>query len=289
MEPQGTRRKLTRRRLLALASAGALAGAASVGLYTWRIEPHWIEIVQRELPVRGLPAGLVDKRVVQISDLHIGNQVDSNYIRAAFQRISSLNPDCTLITGDFMTARHGEQIDEVVSLLKTLQPGPLGCFAIFGNHDYGSRWSDVATADELANRLQDLNIRVLRNSVESVAGLQLVGLDDLWSPRFRPDPFLFQIDWDRPTITLCHNPDAVDLRVFDVCKGWILAGHTHGGQCKPPFLPPPLLPVKNRRYTSGEFELDFGRMLYINRGLGYLRRVRFNARPEITLFKLKRV
>ena len=70
--------------------------------------------------------------------------------------------------------------------------------------------------------------------------------------------------------------------------GWILAGHTHGGQCRPPFLPPPLIPVRNRRYTSGEFEVGGGRRLYINRGLGYLIRVRFNVRPEVTLFELTR-
>jgi predicted MPP superfamily phosphohydrolase len=69
-------------------------------------------------------------------------------------------------------------------------------------------------------------------------------------------------------------------------RGWVLAGHTHGGQCKPPFLPPPLLPVKNRRYVAGEYDIGPGRWMYINRGLGYLRRVRFNARPEITLFTL---
>ena len=33
-------------------------------------------------------------------------------------------------------------------------------------------------------------------------------------------------------------------------QGWVLAGHTHGGQCKAPFLPPPLLPVKNARYAA---------------------------------------
>ncbi len=52
------------------------------------------------------------------------------------------------------------------------------------------------------------------------------------------------------------------------------------------FLPPPMLPVKNRRYTSGAFDLGDGRSLYINRGLGHLLRVRFNARPEITCFRL---
>ena len=44
----------------------------------------------------------------------------------------------------------------------------------------------------------------------------------------------------------------------------------------------------NRRYTRGAFDLADGRQLYINPGLGYLHRVRFNVRPEITLFRLLR-
>jgi hypothetical protein len=67
----------------------------------------------------------------------------------------------------------------------------------------------------------------------------------------------------------------------------VLSGHTHGGQCKPPFLPPPLLPVENRRYTCGEFDLAGDRMLYISRGVGHLLQVRVNVRPEITLFELQ--
>ena len=49
-----------------------------------------------------------------------------------------------------------------------------------------------------------------------------------------------------------------------------------------------MLPVRNKRYTDGEIDLYDGRRLYINRGLGYLRRVRFNVRPEITVFTLRR-
>ena len=70
--------------------------------------------------------------------------------------------------------------------------------------------------------------------------------------------------------------------------GWVLAGHTHGGQCKPPFLRPPALPVRNKRYSAGAIDAGNGRTLYINRGLGHLIRVRFNVRPEITLFTLRR-
>jgi uncharacterized protein len=57
---------------------------------------------------------------------------------------------------------------------------------------------------------------------------------------------------------------------------------------KAPFLPPPVLPVKNRRYTAGVFEVGPGRTLYINRGLGFLVQVRFAVRPELTLFTLER-
>lgn len=67
---------------------------------------------------------------------------------------------------------------------------------------------------------------------------QFLGLDDLWSPRFDPVELLAQRGGDASTIVLCHNPDAADHAVWDRYQGWILAGHTHGGQCKPPFLPP---------------------------------------------------
>ena len=90
----------------------------------------------------------------------------------------------------------------------------------------------------------------------------------------------------KPALVLSHNPDSADRPGWDDFQGWILSGHTHGGQCKPPFLPPPLLPVSNKRYSAGEFELDGGRKMYINRGVGHLIRARFNVRPEVTVFEL---
>jgi hypothetical protein len=122
--------------------------------------------------------------------------------------------------------------------------------------------------------------------VHEVEGLQIVGLDDLWAKRFEPTEAFAGYDDRRPAIALSHNPDTVDLPVWDRYEGWILSGHTHGGQCKPPFLPPPLLPVRNRRYTQGEFSLSGNRSLYISRGVGHLLPVRFNVRPEVTLFEL---
>jgi len=275
---------LTRRRFLAL----AVAGGAGLGLYAWRVEPHWISVVERDLVVPNLPASWIGKRLIQISDLHVGPIVDADYMIAAVKLVSTLNADLTVITGDFMTCHGPEQLDAVAQVLRHLVPGSLGCFAILGNHDYAMDWSHPDVAGKLVGRLADLGIRTLRNECHTVDGLQLVGLDDLWGPNFQPAAVLPQVNWDGATLTLCHNPDAVDLPALSVCRGWVLSGHTHGGQCKPPFLTPPLLPVKNLRYTSGEFDIGEGRWLYINAGLGYLRRVRFNVRPEITVFRMLR-
>lgn len=274
--------RITRRQFLATT---ACAAAGTFG-YAWRVEPHWLELVERDLPIAGLPAELVNRTLMQISDVHVGPVVSSDYLIASLEYVSTLEPDIVVITGDFMSCHGHEQIGETVRVLEHLKVPPLGCFAVLGNHDYSVGWANGAVADELIRRLSDMGIRTLRNEWLDVAGLQLVGLDDLWGPHFRPEQVLPRVDWNGPVLTLCHNPDAVDLPALTACRGWILSGHTHGGQCKPPFLPPPLLPVRNQRYTSGEFDLGDGRSLFINRGLGYLRRVRFNVRPEVTRFRL---
>ena len=104
-----------------------------------------------------------------------------------------------------------------------------------------------------------------------------------------PAALLAQKSQDASTIVLCHNPDAADRPIWAGYQGWILAGHTHGGQCKPPFLPPPLLPVANKRYVSGKIELSGNRNMYISRGVGHLLRVRFNVRPEVADFRTSTV
>jgi len=280
-------RFFTRRRVLQW-GAGLVGVGGALGLYAWRVEPHWVNLVERDLPIDRLPDRMAGKRMVQISDLHVGAIVDFDYLARSLKEISRLKPDFTVITGDLMHCRGDEHVDEVGRLFDGFDPGPLGGYAIFGNHDYGLNWSDLKAADRLAATMNSRNIRVLRNEIAHVGDLQLVGLDDLWSSRFHPATPKSQWDAKDAILTLCHNPDAVDLPEMADWPGWVLSGHTHGGQVKPPFLPPPMLPVKNRRYTQGEFSLGNDRWLYINPGLGYLKRVRFNVPPEITRFTLQR-
>ena len=280
------KRHITRRRLLTVAAASA-ATAAGVGLYTWRWEPHWLQVVGRRLAIANLPDHLRGKTLAHLSDIHIGPRVDDDYLIDVFDRVNSLRPDIVVYTGD-LTSYHPDITTQARRVFDYLARGSRGSFGILGNHDYGERWKDVELADELASLASEAGVRILRNEVADVDGLKIVGFDELWANRFEPKKALASLDSHSASIVLTHNPDTADLDGWGDYSGWILAGHTHGGQCKPPFLPPPLLPVKNRRYTSGEFSLSRGRRMYISRGVGHLLRVRFNVRPEVTLFELVR-
>lgn len=278
---------MTRRRFLGL-TGGILAGAAGLGVYAWRVEPHWFRVIEHDLPIADLPDELAGKTLLQLSDLHAGALVDTDYLIGAVRYAASLQPDLTVITGDFMTCKGFEHLDTVARVLEHLQPGPLGCYGILGNHDYTTKWTRGDVADRLCQRVSDFDICMLRNECRTVAGLQILGMDDYWGTNFAPLTALARVDKSKPVLTLCHNPDTLDIVSWGDHRGWILAGHTHGGQCKPPFLPPPVLPVFNKRYTAGEIDLGDGRLLYINRGLGYVRRIRCNVRPEITVHRLLR-
>lgn len=274
---------ITRRRFF----GAALGVGAATCLYTWRIEPHWLELVERRLPIAQLPQDLRGCRLVQFSDLHIGPAVDEAYLRRSFQRVAELSPEFVVYTGD-LTTYEPEIFGRARRIFAHFPLGRLGTFGVLGNHDYGPGWANPEVARRIAELATGAGVRILRNELAETRGLHMVGLDDLWAGRFDPAAGFRTLPADAAALALSHNPDTVDLAGWDGYRGWILAGHTHGGQCKAPFLPPPLLPVRNRRYTAGEFELSGNRRLYINRGLGHTLRVRFNVRPEITVFHLDR-
>ena len=274
--------RLSRRRLLFLVGA-----AASAGFYTWRIEPHWLEIVRRPLRVRGLPTRLRGRTLAQISDVHVGLRVDDDYLVSAFERVAALQPDIVVLTGD-LVSHHEGVLEQMERVYRHFPKGRIATIGIPGNHDYGPAWAHPEIADRVVDVAEQSGIVMLRNQVRDVEGLQIIGFDDLWAKRFDPARAFGGYDRRLPAIALSHNPDTADLPVWQQYEGWILSGHTHGGQCKAPFLPPPLLPVVNRRYTRGEFSLSGNRSIYINRGVGHLLSVRINVRPDVTLFELRK-
>jgi predicted MPP superfamily phosphohydrolase len=280
---------LNRRTFISRTAGAVVASAVSCVGYAVGVEPHWLEIVERELRIANLPPALEGKMLAQISDLHVGPQVSDEYVVHSFDRLRALAPDIVVNTGDFITyrrARRDAQFAQLGAVLAHYPHGRIATLGILGNHDYGRAWGDGSVAAHVVAEAERAGVRMLRNESATVCGLDIIGVDDLWARRGDPSAALRARE-SAAAIVLVHNPDAADEQQWPGYRGWMLAGHTHGGQCKPPFLPPPLLPVRNRRYVSGEVSVDRERTLYISRGVGHLIRARFNVRPEITVFTLR--
>ena len=227
--------------------------------------------MRRDLPIAALPPRWHGKTLVQISDIHVGYRVSDAFLLDAFARVAELKPDIVAVTGDFLTLDPGGRapLEQVERVCRHLPRGTAGTLAILGNHDYGRHWAEPAVADQVVDIARNCGMHMLRNETAEFDGLEIVGLDDLWSGRCNIAGGLATSNADAAHIVLSHNPDAVDLPGWGDYRGWILCGHTHGGQCKPPFLPPPFVSVQNRRYIAGHVDLYDGRQLYINRALGH--------------------
>lgn len=277
---------MNKRKFLKKSFYGAIGVGVLSGLYTWQIEPFWLEFVKVRMPIKNLPDKLKGKTLMQISDIHVGKRFDWNYLIDSFKEAQKLNPDFVVYTGDFVSYDKENKFEDLKKVFENSVKGKLGTVGILGNHDYGKNWAEAKVANSIVNILENNGVQILRNESVNVEGLNIIGFDDFWGTNFNPEKALDGFSVDEPNLVLCHNPDVCDLDVWQGYQGWILAGHTHGGQVKPPFLPPPMLPVKNKTYSSGKIDLEDGRILYINRALGHLWQLRFNVRPEITVFEL---
>lgn len=278
------RKTFVKKSLLSFAGISVISS-----LYTWKIEPYWLEFVHHTMSIKNLPKHLEGKTLMQISDIHVGKRFDHQYLIESLKKAKSYNPDFVVYTGDYITL-HEEKVlfNELTEVLNHAVLGKLGTIGILGNHDYGINWKEPDVAEQISNLLTSKGIEVLRNQHKEFSGLNFTGIDDIWGTNFDPELVLKNINSQKANIVLCHNPDVCDLDVWHHYQGWILSGHTHGGQCKPPFLPPPILPVKNKIYSSGKIKISNNRTLYINRALGHMFPIRFNVRPEITIFTLEK-
>lgn len=282
------RRRFLKRSIFATVSLGAAALAE-----TFLIEPEWPQIVRLDLHLPNLPPAFTGKSIAHISDLHLSRTVRSDYLADCIEHLNALAPDIVVLTGDYITHRSaGTYHLEVVDLIGNIK-SPHGVYACLGNHDYGisSRLRPIRPTlqQHFLSALPKVGVNLLRNAAVplelSGERLWLVGLGDRWAKDCHPHTAFADVPPDESVITLVHNPDAV----YDIIPhptDAILCGHTHGGQINIPFIGPPILPIRHKQFAAGMFRVN-GKQLYVNRGLGRLGRMRFNCRPEITIFTLK--
>lgn len=251
-------------------------------LYPTVIEPNWIEVKTLDLTLPHLSQDFEGYRLVHLTDIHADDWMTKKRLGNIVKTVNRQAPDLILLTGDYVT-KQANKYAPTLSSLRELKASD-GAIAVQGNHDI---WSDPL---RIHQALEDANILELVNDVITIRRssglLNIAGVDDVWAQRDRLDRVLVRLPNQGSSILLAHEPDFADTSAATGRFDLQLSGHSHGGQVKIPFTRGPILPPYGKRYPFGLYQVN-GMVQYTGRGLGMVSpRVRLNARPEITVFRL---
>lgn len=251
-----------------------------IGYFTVLFGP---KVVAVDIPDTRLPDNLVNFKIAQISDLHIGPTVQTRYVNRVVQKTNAIEPDVIVITGDLVDA-HTESIKGHLRPLAHLK-AKHGVYYVTGNHEY--YWGVQTLLPELrhlgmnilmnSNQVIDVNgSKILLAGIPDPAGSQL---SEMHSPNLgKARQASVKTDYN---ILLAHRPDPYH---FAEDQGFHLqfSGHTHAGQFFPFSL---FIPLAHRYYRG--LNRHGNLWLYVNPGTGYWGPAnRFGVPPEITLAKL---
>jgi len=246
-------------------------GLTALYLYACWIEPIWLEVTEHSVPARvHRPLTLA-----HVSDLHTRRfgRIEQKMLAALRER----KPDLIVISGDStIDKRTFSQMREVLSRLQA----PLGVWAVRGN------WENSVRIPRERQFFQDLGIHFLLNDAAAVRDdVWIAGFDD--GQRGKPiiGPTLDKIPPSVFRIGLFHAPGLFNDMAGRIDLG--LAGHTHGGQLRLPFLPALYLPPGSAGYVEGWYERE-GSNMYVSRGIGMsVLEARLLARPELAFITLQ--
>jgi predicted MPP superfamily phosphohydrolase len=285
---------VTRRRLVT-GGLGLVGLGASPAAYATGIEALELHTTRYRLTPPGWPAGQ-RLSIAVIADLHAGGpNMGLARIRDVIDAAQAERADLIVVLGDYFATHrfitehvpHAAWAAELARL-----KAPFGVYTILGNHDW---WNDI-TGTRAA--LKRVDLPILENNAvllgEAGARFWLLGLGDtiaykLGHGRFRGvddlPGTLKHVTTDDPAILLVHEPD-----IFPKVPDRIaltLAGHTHGGQIRIPFLWEHYVPSRyGARFAYGHI-IERGRHMIVSGGLGTsVVPARLGVPPEIVRIEL---
>jgi len=258
--------------------AAAVALACLYSVYgIWNsLHPRTTDV---RVAIRNLPPAWQGKKIVQISDVHLGHILGANFLRRLVEQSNAQHPDLVVITGDLFDGADG-RLEELVRPLDDLQ-APLGIYFVTGNHE------TYLGVDRAFAALKTTPARILSDEMVIVNGLQIVGI--AYPERgFSRDVGeairqLPAFDAKLPSVLLYHNPTGT-AQAKAAGVSLQLSGHTHQGQLFPIQVISRM--VYGKYYNGLHSESDYA--IYTTSGAGtWGPTMRTGNHPEIAVIHLE--
>lgn len=261
---------------------------AGLGAWAFWFEPASLRVRDATLELPRWPGACAGLRVALLSDLHVGSPFNgTDKLKRIVAETNAAAPDLVLLAGDYVIqgVPLGTPVaSEVIAAELGKLSAPMGVFAVLGNHDH---WDD---APRIQREFEGHGIPVLEDRSLSVkrgdCELWIAGVSDWSTAPHDLRAALSGIPDGATILVLTHHPDLfprVPARV-----ALTVAGHTHGGQVRLPWLGRLVVPsAYGDRYAIGHVE-ENGRHLFVTPGLGTsILPVRFLVPPEISMLHLQ--
>jgi len=250
-----------------------------------KFKPELFDLVNVDVKIKNLPFTFHNYRIINLTDIHLGQWISPEYLSGVVDYVNSLNPDMITLTGDYVSYILEGYEDDLLDSFKRLKAKD-GKFAVLGNHDH---WAD---ADEIRKILKKSNIVDLSNDVYTLEKdgekLNISGVDSLTVGADDFDKVLEKLPSDGASILLVHEPDFAKISSKTGRFDLQMSGHSHGGQLVIPGVKTtPFRCSYSFKYPVGAYNVD-NMIQYTSKGLGTNSFwLRINCKPEITQFYLK--
>ena len=173
----------------------------------------------------GEPSTKAQKKIVMLSDLHLGYHIDRKEFARWVDIINAEHPDLILIGGDIIDISVRPLLLENVAEEFHRLKAPV--YACLGNHEY---YASEPKAKEFYDKA---GVVLLRDRVANVDGITIIGRDDRTNPHRKSlKELMKQVDRNHYMILLDHQP----YHLEEAEKAGIdfqFSGHTHDGQVWP--------------------------------------------------------
>lgn len=260
-------------------------------IYSSKVEPKKLRLKEYRIINENFTNELHGYKIAHISDIHYGSSTTKKELDKLIKNINEAKPDILIFTGDFIdreTIVTEELIDEIENSFKKLN-GNIILYEIKGEDDLKVESFDLMMENLGFNSLNNKSERLYLDRENYIL---LTGIETLKSEKDYEE-FLTTVDNElskidqKPILSmlLVHEPNILkdkNLSSYNL----VLAGHTHGGQVRIPFVGGLKYPKNGEKYKKEHFFIEKTEV-FISYGIGTTRyKFRLNNKPSFNLYRI---
>lgn len=256
--------------------------------YAENVSTTRIIVNEKRITNNRIPSSFNGMKIIHFSDLHYGSNIDLDKVKEIVSIINKRKPDIVVFTGDLIDRSIELNNKEQESLIKELQKidSPLGKYAVIGDED----------KDNYSTIMNQSNFIVLNNEYDLLynktnEAILLTGFSSSLNKTIDINKAMDYYNLDVAnsniySIGLLHEPDSTDdiLNVHSI--DLLLAGHSHNGNIRIPFLGSISKRDGAKKYDQAFYNIG-DTNLFISSGLGTQDNgIRLFCRPSINFYRL---